>query len=93
MGPVCESADVFASPRPPDRVEPGALMIIRPARAYAATMAGTYNSRARAPEVLVDGRNWAVVRPRRGNEAFLADETVPPWLEHGRQHPVRDDLE
>jgi diaminopimelate decarboxylase len=80
VGPVCESGDVFAIARSIDRVEAGDLMIIRGAGAYAATMASTYNSRALAPEVLVDGSRWAVVRERRGFEAFLADETVPEWV-------------
>ncbi|MBV9884295.1 MAG: diaminopimelate decarboxylase [Sphingomonadaceae bacterium] len=81
VGPVCESGDVFAVARRLDRVEAGDLMVIRTAGAYAATMAGTYNSRALAPEVLVDGADWAIVRPRRDTQAFLADEIVPPWLE------------
>jgi diaminopimelate decarboxylase len=81
VGPICESGDVFAVARRLDRVEAGDLMVIRTAGAYAATMAGTYNSRALAPEVLVDGSDWAVVRPRRDTEAFLADEKVPSWLE------------
>lgn len=81
VGPVCESGDVFAVARRLDQVGAGDLMVIRTAGAYAATMAGTYNSRALTPEVLVDGPNWAVVRPRRGTEAFLADENVPLWLE------------
>lgn len=84
VGPVCESGDVFAVTRQLDRVGAGDLMVIRTAGAYAATMAGTYNSRALAPEVLVDGPHWAVVRARRGTEAFLADETVPSWLEKSR---------
>jgi diaminopimelate decarboxylase len=83
VGPVCESGDVFAVARHMDEVEAGDLMIIRGAGAYAATMASTYNSRALAPEVLVDGSRWAVVRPRRGFDAFLADETVPDWLRRG----------
>ena len=83
VGPICESGDVFATARRLDRVEAGDLVVIHNAGAYAATMAGTYNSRALAPEVLVDGCNWAVIRPRRGSEAFLADEAVPSWLERG----------
>jgi diaminopimelate decarboxylase len=80
VGPICESGDVFAVARRLDRVDAGDLMVIRTAGAYAATMAGTYNSRALSPEVLVDGADWAVVRARRGTEAFLADENVPYWL-------------
>jgi diaminopimelate decarboxylase len=81
VGPVCESGDMFAVARRLDRVEAGELMVIRTAGAYAATMAGTYNSRPLAPEILVDGSNWAVVRPRRETEAYLAEEHVPPWLD------------
>ncbi|WP_324749438.1 diaminopimelate decarboxylase [Sphingomonas sp. LY54] len=80
VGPVCESGDVFAAARRLDRVEAGDLVAIGTAGAYAATMASTYNSRALAPEVLVDGSDWAIVRPRRGDEAYLADESVPAWL-------------
>ena len=80
VGPICESGDVFAIAREIDRVEAGDLIAIRTAGAYAATMAGTYNSRALAPEVLVDGADWALVRARRGTEAYLADESVPAWL-------------
>jgi diaminopimelate decarboxylase len=83
VGPVCESGDIFASARRMDRVGPGDLIAIRSAGAYAATMGGTYNSRPLAPEVLVEGHGWAVVRPRRGDEAFLAEEALPPWLKTG----------
>jgi diaminopimelate decarboxylase len=83
VGPVCESGDVFAVARQLDRVVAGDLMIIRTAGAYAATMAGTYNSRPLAPEVLVDGDEWGIVRARRTAEAFLADEAVPTWLAGG----------
>jgi diaminopimelate decarboxylase len=64
-----------------DRVEAGDLMVIRNAGAYGATMAHTYNSRPLAPEVLVDGDRWAVIRPRRDVEALMADEALPDWLE------------
>jgi diaminopimelate decarboxylase len=80
VGPVCETGDTFATARDLDRLEAGDLMLIRTAGAYAATMASTYNSRPLAPEVLVDGDRWAVVRARRDVEALLADETLPDWL-------------
>ena len=80
VGPVCETGDTFAVAREMDRVEAGDLMIIRTAGAYAATMGSTYNSRPLAPEVLVDGGDWAVVRARRDVDAMLQDEQLPPWL-------------
>ncbi len=83
VGPVCETGDTFATARETDAVEAGDLMIIRTAGAYAATMGSTYNSRPLAPEVLVDGDRWAVVRPRRDVEALIGDETLPDWLARG----------
>ena len=80
VGPVCESGDTFARARRIDRVGAGELMVIRTAGAYAATMAGTYNSRPLAPEVLVNGADWALVRGRPPVEAFLEDYRPPPWL-------------
>ncbi len=80
VGPVCESGDTFAVARDMDAVEAGDLTIIRTAGAYAATMANTYNSRPLAPEVLVDGEQWAVIRARRDIERMIEDELLPPWL-------------
>ena len=84
VGPVCESGDTFAVARPLERVEAGDLMMIRTAGAYAATMANTYNSRPLAPEVMVSGSDWAVVRERKDVEALMRDEKVPAWLERGQ---------
>ena len=80
VGPLCESADIFARARDIDRVEGGELMIIRTCGAYAATMGGTYNSRPLIPEVLVNGRDWALVRERQDIEALIRADTLPAWL-------------
>jgi diaminopimelate decarboxylase len=80
VGPVCETGDTFATARAMDRVGPGDLIVFRTAGAYAATMAGTYNSRPLTPEVLVDGDRWAVVRPRIDVEALIAADSIPDWL-------------
>ena len=79
-GPVCESGDTFAMAREIDRVASGDLAVFRTAGAYGATMASTYNSRARVPEVLVDGDRYAVVADRVTPETLLAAERVPEWL-------------
>jgi len=83
VGPICETGDTFARARPIDRVEAGELMIIRTAGAYAATMGSTYNSRPLAPEVLVNGADWAVVRERPPAEEWLRGYKAPPWLRRG----------
>ena len=83
VGPVCESGDTFARARVISHVEPGDLMVIRTAGAYAATMASTYNSRPLAAEVLVNGSEWAVVRKRQDVEALIQGDIVPSWLRTG----------
>ena len=80
VGPVCETGDTFATGRLMDEVSAGDLVVFRTAGAYAATMASTYNSRPLTPEVLVDGDNWAVVRPRVEVEALIAADRIPDWL-------------
>ncbi len=83
VGPVCETGDTFARARSIDRVAAGELMMIRTAGAYAATMGSTYNSRPLAPEVLVNGSQWSVVRQRQEPEALMRDHEMPPWLAGG----------
>jgi diaminopimelate decarboxylase len=80
VGPVCETGDTFAVARDMDAVEAGDLVIIRTAGAYAATMANTYNSRPLVPEVLVKGRDWAVVRKRQDMDALMRGDQLPDWL-------------
>ena len=80
VGPVCETGDTFAMGREIDPVMANDLAIFRTAGAYGATMASTYNSRGRVPEVLVDGDKFAVVAERISPETILAAEHVPDWL-------------
>ncbi len=87
VGPVCETGDTFARERVVERVEPGELMVIRTAGAYAATMGSTYNSRPLAAEVLVNGSEWAVVRRRQEVEEFILGDSIPPWLCSARERP------
>jgi diaminopimelate decarboxylase len=82
VGPVCETADTFARDRDLPEVKGNDLMAILTAGAYGAVMASAYNARAPAPEVLVRGRDWFVVRPRMTLEALTALDRIPDWLEH-----------
>jgi diaminopimelate decarboxylase len=80
VGPVCESGDFLAVNR--DLVEPasGALLAVMSAGAYGAVQAGTYNTRALVPEVLVNGAEWALVRPRLEVDQLIALDRMPNWL-------------
>jgi diaminopimelate decarboxylase len=80
VGPVCESGDFIALDRAIAAPKPGDLLAIMTAGAYGAVEAGTDNTRALAPEVLVRQGEWAVVRPRLGAEELIALDRTPPWL-------------
>ena len=60
--------------------QPGDLLAVMTAGAYGAVQAGTYNTRALVPEVLVREGEWALVRPRIEVEALIAMDRLPPWL-------------
>ncbi|MFN3230093.1 MAG: diaminopimelate decarboxylase [Asticcacaulis sp.] len=79
VGPVCETGDTFARERPLPRLEAGDLVAFMSAGAYGAVMSGDYNSRRLVPEVLVQGDDWAVIRPRPSYEDMLAREPYAPW--------------
>ncbi len=80
VGPVCETGDFFARGRALPRPDAGDLLAIYSAGAYGAVQSGTYNSRLLVPEVLVNGRDFAVVRPRQTYEDLIGLDRLPPWL-------------
>jgi diaminopimelate decarboxylase len=83
VGPVCESGDFIALDRLLVPPQPGDLLAIMTAGAYGAVEAGTYNTRALVPEVLVRQSEWALVRPRISAEELIALDRLPPWLSTG----------
>jgi diaminopimelate decarboxylase len=80
VGPVCESGDFLALDRSLPEPQPGELLAVMTAGAYGAVQAGTYNTRALVPEVLVRASEWALVRPRVTAEELIALDRLPPWL-------------
>ena len=80
VGPVCESGDFLALDRDMVAPRPGDLLAIMSAGAYGAVQAGTYNTRALVPEVLVRDAQWAVVRPRLEVDQLIALDRLPAWL-------------
>ncbi len=80
VGPVCESGDFLALDRDIPAPRPGDLLAVMTAGAYGAVQAGTYNTRALVPEVLVRGAEWALVRPRIDAAALIDLDRLPDWL-------------
>jgi diaminopimelate decarboxylase len=80
VGPVCESGDFLALGRDMAEPQSGDLLAIMTAGAYGAVQAGTYNTRALVPEVLVREGEWALVRPRLETAELIALDRLPGWL-------------
>jgi diaminopimelate decarboxylase len=80
VGPVCETGDFLALDRGMAQPAPGDLLAVLSAGAYGAVQAGTYNSRLLVPEVLVNGDEYAVVRPRETYDRLIGLDKLPPWL-------------
>jgi diaminopimelate decarboxylase len=81
VGPVCETSDLFAAGRQLPELKSGDLVAILSAGAYGATMSSTYNARPPAPEVLVSGAEWAIVRPRLRHDDLIGQDRLPDWLD------------
>ena len=80
VGPICETGDTFAVKRKLPPLAAGDLVALMSAGAYGASMSSGYNSRLLVPEVLVSGKQFAVIRPRLSYDAVLKQDQMPPWL-------------
>ena len=76
VGPICETGDFFARDRELPALDAGELLWIGAAGAYGAAMASNYNTRPRAPEVLVHGDTYTVIRSRETYEQLVANEKL-----------------
>src|ERR1700720_402205 len=76
VGPVCESGDFFAREREMPEPRDGDLLAVMSAGAYGFVMASNYNSRPRAPEIIVDGAEAHLVRERESFDDLVRGEKV-----------------
>jgi diaminopimelate decarboxylase len=74
VGPVCESGDLLAKDRPLPQLPNGALIATFSAGAYGVVMASNYNTRPRAPKVLVARSEARLVRRRETLEDLVRQE-------------------
>jgi diaminopimelate decarboxylase len=79
VGPVCESGDYLAKSRRLPKLEQGDLIAVMTAGAYGAVQSGTYNTRPLVPEILVNGDQYAQVRPRQSYEELIGLDKLAPW--------------
>ncbi len=74
VGPVCETGDFFCQSRELPDFAPGDAIALMSAGAYGFVMASNYNSRGLPVEILVDGSEARVIRPRQTIDDILASE-------------------
>ena len=75
VGPICETGDTFARNRMLPPLRDGDLVAIKNAGAYGAVMASSYNTRPLVPEVLVEGSELTVIRPRQVYDDLIGLDT------------------
>ncbi|TNF55834.1 diaminopimelate decarboxylase [bacterium] len=80
VGPICESGDFLGKDRTIHRVQRGDLLSVMSAGAYGFTMSSNYNSRPRAAEVLVKGRDFFVIREREQYKDLNRGVKIPNYL-------------
>ncbi|MBZ5726860.1 MAG: diaminopimelate decarboxylase [Acidobacteriia bacterium] len=76
VGPVCETGDFLARDREMANAMPGDFLAVATAGAYGFVQSSNYNSRPRAPEILVEGAQYRVIRRRETYEDLVRGETV-----------------
>ena len=74
VGPVCETGDFFCQDRELPDFAPGEAIALLSAGAYGFVMASNYNSRPLPVEILVEGCESRVIRPRQTMDDILASE-------------------
>ncbi len=75
VGPICESGDWLGRERHLN-VEVGECVAVLSTGAYCMSMSSNYNTRGRAPEVLVDGASSQLIRRRESTEDQLQFERL-----------------
>ena len=78
VGPVCETGDILGKDRRL-AIEPEDLLAIHSAGAYGFTMSSNYNTRPRAAEVLVNDKQWQIIRERETTADLFALESIANW--------------
>jgi len=80
VGPICESGDFLARGRELNRVKQGEYLAAMSAGAYGFSMSSNYNSRPRAAEVMVKGKEHFLIRKRETYEDLVRNEQIPKVL-------------
>jgi diaminopimelate decarboxylase len=77
VGPVCETGDFLGKDRMLS-LDAGDLLAVHSSGAYGFVMSSNYNSRARPPEIMVDGSQVHLVRERENLDDLMRGEHLLP---------------
>ncbi len=75
VGPVCETGGFLARGRRLANAAPGDYLAVETAGAYGFVLSSNYNSRTRAPEILVEGDTFRTIRARETYADLVRGET------------------
>jgi diaminopimelate decarboxylase len=76
VGPVCETGDFLGKDRELS-IDTGNILLIHDVGAYGMSMSSNYNSRMRANELLIDGKNVFEIRKREEFDDLIRNESLP----------------
>ncbi|MCH8538722.1 MAG: diaminopimelate decarboxylase, partial [Alkalimonas sp.] len=79
VGPICETGDTFSLGQLLPELQPGEAVALGQAGAYGAVMSSFYNTRPITPEVLVSGRQSALIRRRIEVDEQLTWDQMPDF--------------
>jgi diaminopimelate decarboxylase len=74
VGPICETGDFLGKDRMLPCLEQGEFLAVKCAGAYGFAMSSQYNSRPRAAEVMVEGKEFYITRKREKYQELVANE-------------------
>jgi len=80
VGPICEAGDFLGKDRFLPCLTKGDLLAVMGSGAYGFTMSSNYNSRPRASEVMVIGKNFYIVRRAETYKDLSRGESIPKAL-------------
>ncbi|MGA2698865.1 MAG: diaminopimelate decarboxylase, partial [Methanoregula sp.] len=78
-GPICETGDILAPDRKLPELAAGDLIAVLDTGAYGYAMSSQYNGRPRCPEVLVHGKDVALMRRIETLSDLTGTMVRPPW--------------
>jgi diaminopimelate decarboxylase len=76
VGPVCETGDYFARDRKIVQSNSGELLAIMSTGAYGMVMSSNYNARRRPAEIMVNGKEYFLIRTRETFDHLIWDEKI-----------------